>query len=307
MGMIYALKSLIKERTETYLNEPAAGIALGLLIGARSSIPRAILDDFQKTGLTHILAISGYNITLIINVFALLMGGAGRRPRFWVTCAMIGVFAVLTGLSASVVRASVMGVLAILAGYLGRKGAGLQMLLFSAFLMVAVNPLILLRDISFQLSFLSTMGLLVLLPLIENLFKSLPPVIAESLSVTLAATVFTTPVILMNFERFSIISPIANVIFLPLIPMIMFASFLLFIGSLVFAPAAYFFGAISWFLIELLVSGVRLTAEIPFAMIELSGFGAVMMIVWYGMIYAMIRFFRKSKWGQGAFPRPVRF
>lgn len=304
---IYWLKSLIKGRIETYLNEPAAGIALGLLIGARSSIPQEILDDFQMTGLTHILAISGYNITLIINVFALLMGGAGRRPRFWVTCAMIAVFAVLTGLSASVVRASVMGVLAILAGYVGRKGAGLQMLMFSGFLMVVVNPLILLRDISFQLSFLSTMGLLVLLPLIENLFKKLPPLISESLAVTLAATVFTTPIVLLNFERFSLISPFANVIFLPLIPMIMFMSFLAFCGSLIFAPLAYFFASVSWFLIEILLNGVRFVAEIPFAMLEIGGFTAPFFFAYYGLLFALIRLFRKSKLEPAGLTRPSQF
>ncbi len=306
-GAIYWLKSLIKGRIETYLNEPAAGIALGLLIGARSSIPQEILDDFQMTGLTHILAISGYNITLIINVFALLMGGAGRRPRFWVTCAMIGVFAVLTGLSASVVRASVMGVLAILAGYVGRKGSGLQMLMFSGFLMVAVNPLIMLRDISFQLSFLSTMGLLVLLPLIENLFKKLPPLISESLAVTLAATVFTTPVILINFERFSLISPIANVIFLPLIPMIMFMSFLTFCGSLLFAPIAYLFAAVSWLLIEILLTGVGFVAKIPFAMIDIGGFTAPLLFAYYGILFAVINFFRKSKSGPAGLSDPAQF
>jgi len=305
-GAIYWLKSLIKGRIETYLNEPAAGIALGLLIGARSSIPQTILDDFQMTGLTHILAISGYNITLIINVFAMLMGRAGRRPRFWVTCAMIGVFAVLTGLSASVVRASVMGVLAILAVYVGRKGAGLQMLMFSGFLMVAANPLILLRDISFQLSFLSTLGLLVLLPLIENFFKRLPPLISESLAVTLAATVFTTPVVLLNFERFSLISPLANVIFLPLIPMIMFMSFLAFCGSLIFAPIAYLFAAAAWFLIEILLSGVGFTAKIPFAMIEIGGFTALFLFAYYGILFAVISFFRKSKSEPAGFPGPVQ-
>lgn len=305
-GGIYFLKALIKEKIETFLGEPAAGIALGLLIGARASIPREILDDFQQTGLTHILAISGYNITLIINVFALIMGGAGRRSRFWVTFLMIFCFAVLTGLSASVVRASIMGGLAVFAAYLGRKGSGLQMLLFSGFLMVAANPLILLRDISFQLSFLSTAGLLILLPLMEDKFAGLPPVIGESLSVTLAVTVFTTPIILMNFARFSLVSPFANVLFLPLIPLIMTMSFAVFVFSMLFVPIAQLFGAAAWLLIEILLTGVGAVAKIPFAGVEVGGFGPFMAAAYYAILFLTIRRFRRSRSARNGVVRSVR-
>lgn len=294
-GLIYLLKNQIKSRAEMFVKEPGASIVIGLLIGARASIPQNILDDFQKTGLTHILAISGYNITLIINIFALIMSKSGRRSRFWITVCMIGVFAVLTGLSASVVRASIMGVLVILATYLGRKGGGLQLLLLSGMLMVMSNPMILIRDISFQLSFLSTAGLLVLLPLIEEYFNKLPPFIAESLSVTLAATVFTTPIILLNFGKFSIVSPFANVLFLPLIPMIMFVSFLMIAASLIFAPLSQLFAAICFLLTTVLLEGVAFTAKIPFAMIEAGDFNIIMFVLYYVALYLVIRFFRKSR------------
>ncbi len=294
-GIIYFLKGQIKERAEALLKEPGASIVIGLLIGARASIPENILDDFQKTGLTHILAISGYNITLIINIFALLMSGSGRRSRFWFTSSMIGVFAVLTGLSASVVRASIMGVLVILATYLGRKGGGMQLLIVSGFLMVMFNPMILIRDISFQLSFLSTAGLLVLLPLIEDSFKKLPPFISESLAVTLAATVFTTPVILLNFGRFSLVSPFANVLFLPLIPMIMLVSFLVIVVSLFFIPLAQLFASICFLLTTLLLEGVAFTAKMPFAMVEAGGFNVGMFVLYYVALFVLISFFRKSK------------
>ncbi len=294
-GLIYYLKDQIKNRAEAFVKEPGASIVIGLLIGARASIPQNILDDFQRTGLTHILAISGYNITLIINIFALIMSKSGRRSRFWITTFMIGVFAVLTGLSASVVRASIMGILVILATYMGRKGGGLQLLLLSGMLMVMSNPMILLRDISFQLSFLSTAGLLILLPLIEKYFKNLPPFIAESLSVTLTATVFTTPIILLNFGKFSIVSPFANVLFLPLIPMIMLVSFMVIVASLIFTPLAQLFAAVCFLLTTILLDGVSYTAKIPFAMLESGGFNLVMFFMYYFLLFLLIRFFRKSR------------
>ncbi len=294
-GLIYFLKDQIKTRAEIFVKEPGASIVIGLLIGARASIPQNILDDFQKTGLTHILAISGYNITLIINIFALLMSKSNRCSRFWITSSMIGVFAVLTGLSASVVRASIMGILVILATYLGRKGGGMQLLLLSGMLMVMFNPMILIRDISFQLSFLSTVGLLVLQPLIEGYFKKLPFFISESLSVTLAATVFTTPIILLNFGKFSFVSPLANVLFLPLIPMIMLVSFMVIVASLIFAPLAQLFAAICFLLTTILLEGVSYTAKIPFAMIEAGGFNLTMFVLYYSVLFLLIRFFRKSR------------
>lgn len=306
-AVIYWLKENIKSRVEALMPAPGASIAIGLLIGARASIPQNILDDFQKTGLTHILAISGYNITLIINIFALILKSRGRRFRFWTTCLAIGVFAVLTGLSASVVRASLMGAFVVLSFYVGRKSDGLQMLLLSGFFMVAVNPAILLRDISFQLSFLSTLGLLLFLPVIEDYFNRLPKFIGEGLAVTLAATFFTTPVILYNFDRLSLISPLANVIFLPLIPLIMLSSFCAVIVSILFSPMAYLISGITWIFLFLLVEGVGIIARIPFAMVEIPGFSWWMVFVYYGILLFVIRSFRKSRSGQGGFSCRFQF
>jgi competence protein ComEC len=201
----------------------------------------------------------------------------------------------LTGLSASVVRASVMGCLVIFALFQGRKSDGLQMLLVSGFLMVLLNPMILLGDVSFQLSFLSTLGLLVLLPLWEDFFNRLPPIISESLAVTLAATVFTLPIVLYNFGRFSLISPLANIIFLPLIPLIMVTSFFALIGSIIFYPLSILFVGVCTVFLFLLIEGVGLIAELPFAMVEIPLFSEWMMLIYFMILWWIINFFRKSR------------
>lgn len=296
---VFFIKNTVQERVDIIFEAPGSSIVLGLLLGMRSSIPREILDNFQTSGLTHILAISGYNITLIITVFGLILKGYGRRFRFVGMVLAIAIFAMLTGLSASVVRASIMGGLMVFSLFAGRKSDGVQMLLFSGFFMVLFNPRILTMDVSFQLSFMSTLGLLILLPLWESYFKKLPAIISESLAVTLAATVFTTPIILYHFGRFSIISPIANIIFLPLIPLIMFGSFVAIISSFLFLPFTIIFVGICWFFIFLLVEGVNLVAKIPFALIEIQGFNEYAFFLYYFFLWLII-LFRKSRSGQAS-------
>lgn len=295
LGPAFLLKGFIREKVERLFSEPSASLVLGLLLGVRSSIPQNVLDNFQTTGLTHILAISGYNITLIITIFALILKGGGRKLQFIITVAGIILFAILTGMSASVIRASVMGVIMVFALRVGRKSNGLQSLLLSVFLMVMVNPKILMMDISFQLSFMSTLGLLILLPLVEDWSKKLPAIVGEGLVVTLSATFFTLPITLLNFHAFSIISPLANVLFLPLIPLIMFSSFLSIIFDLVVPGLGQILGAVTWLGSFLLIEGVGFMAKIPFALMDVGGFGWIMFIFYYFALGMLITFFRKAK------------
>lgn len=271
-SLIFALKSAVRNRIEMLFDEPGASIVLGLLLGMRSSIPQSMLDAFQRSGLTHILAISGYNITLLITIVGLLLHSFGRRVRFVMIWIAIGFFAVLTGLSASVVRASIMGALTVFTLSQGRKTDGILILLLSGFFMVLMSPKILVWDVSFQLSFVSTLGLMTLMPIFDLYGKRLPPVVRESLLVTLAATVFTAPIVLYHFGTFSLISPFANVLFLPLIPLIMFFSFLALMSSLVFGPLAIVWMGICWVLLFLLIEGVRIVASVPFAFVKIPAF-----------------------------------
>ncbi|MBD3328129.1 DUF4131 domain-containing protein [Candidatus Peregrinibacteria bacterium] len=292
---IFSLKRIIQNNIEALFGEPESGIILGLLIGYRASIPESMLVDFQRTGLTHILAISGYNITLLINVLNALICFIGRRWRLFFILLAIVFFAVITGLSASVVRASIMGGMTVIALNLGRKGEALQTLLFSAFFMILHNPKILVWDISFQLSFVSTLGLLLLLPIFEKLFSRWPKWIRENLLVTISATIFTMPIVLFNFGAISIISPLANVMFLPLIPLIMLASFFSLVAYVLYLPLYIIFMAVSWLLLFFLIDGVKLFAKFPYTYIENINFNWIHFIFFYFAVGIFIYVFRKSK------------
>ncbi len=277
---IFALKSHMIERINRLYSEPSASLAAGILIGQRRAIPQDILDNFNTAGLTHVLAISGYNVSMMIMVFGYLFQNAARRSRYLWMFFGVMVLVVFTGFSASVLRAAWMGSIALVAQALGRKGSALHLLLVSGVIMVLMSPRMILVDLSFQLSFLSTLGILVFMPKIEAFEAKLvarsgfgwvakiPAFMREGFCVTLAAQVFTIPLLFYQFGRFSLIAPVANIFVLPLIPWIMLFSFCGLMISFVFFPLGQLLSFIAYVLITLMLLFVDFFAHVPFAALQ---------------------------------------
>ena len=267
---------------------PAAALVEGVLVGEQKGLGDDVAADFSVAGLTHILAISGYNITLVINIMALLLKTGGRRLRFYITLLALFVFAAITGFSASVIRASLMGGFVTMALFAGRRADSVNVLLFSALMMVFFNPLIVFYDVSFQLSFLSTLGLILMSPLWKKVARYLPPLIGEDLAVTLSAQIFTTPIILYNFSQLSLVAPVTNIIFLPLIPLIMASGFLAVVLFLLMPlfPVYLIVSTLCWLLCRLLLDGVHLFASLPLASIKIINFDLWWLCFYYAFLLA---------------------
>ncbi len=290
--VFFTFKNAFLGRINSLLPEPSAGIVAGLLLGYRRSIPENVLDDLGKVGLTHILAISGYNITLLINFFALAVS---RLPKFWqflITVVAIVFFTLFTGMSPSVIRASLMGILMVMARFFERKSNVYISLMLSAVLMVLFSPRILNFDLSFQLSFAATLGLIVAMPYFEKIGQNLPALLKDTLLVTLSAQLFTLPLIIGTFSQFSIIAPLANIFVLPLIPLIMATSFALILISYLIPVLTLFAKGVVWFLISLMLWIVDLLAKIPFAMVEVPGLTE---LFWCFYLALMFILFHKPK------------
>jgi len=213
------------------LPEPQAALLTGILLGVETGIPADLMDDFAATGATHIIAISGFNITIISGIFAAAARRLfGERRAVWVAIAGVTVYTIFVGASAAVVRAAIMGVLYLVALHLGRETWAPVSLATAGFLMTLLNPYTL-WDVGFQLSFAATVGLVLYTQPLEQAFEQalarftsveraqkIVGLISEALLVTMAAQLTTTPLLLAHFGRLSLVTLLTNLFILPAQP-----------------------------------------------------------------------------------------
>ncbi len=261
------LKEKFSKKIAGFLEEPENSLALGILIGAKKSLPADVMENFNITGTSHIVALSGFNITIIVVALGFLAWVAGRKASFWISVLIIAGFVVITGGSASVIRAGIMGGLLLLGFQAGRLYSVLPALLFAAAIMLAINPKILYWDVGFQLSFAATLGLVIFMPTLEKLTQKWPKLWgAKSIFfATIVATVSTLPLVLFYFGRLSLVSLLANLLILPVVPMAMLFGFLIVLPF--FAPG---FALIAGWLLAYIIWVAQLLASVPFSSIDIK-------------------------------------
>ncbi len=257
------------------LPEPHASLLSAMLVGVRSGLPGPLRDDFVNSGLIHVVAISGFNITLIALAVRRLAGWAVGRYGVALAALLLPLYAVLAGGEPSVVRATLMGELLLLSWIAGRDADVLTSLGLAGAAMVLVQPDAL-GDAGFQLSFAGTLGLVVLSPPLANFFRErvrLPRLGAEVLAGTLAASVMVTPIIAHTFERFQVVAVPANLLALLAAPWIMATGAPLAIWSAAAWPAAETVAWAAWLPLEYLIRAAQLAAAVPGASLPVLGFG----------------------------------
>ena len=260
------------------LPEPEAGLAAGILIGLRDRVDRDLAAAFTTAGVSHVVAISGWNIAIVAAAVAAVAGRMGRRRRSVVTMAAIVAYVVFAGASASVVRAGAMAAVVLLARESGRAGRAAAALGWAVMLLLVMDPG-LVADAGFQLSALATAGLIAwatpATDVIERLGRGrVPHWLAESLGVSLAAQVATLPVILVAFGRLAILAPAVNLVIVPLVAPAMAAGLVAMLGgALALAGGPPMVAAIlavpGWISLRLMVAIVDTAAAIPFASVTL--------------------------------------
>ena len=226
---IFIVKNKFQNAINLSVSEPNAAFINGILLGTRQNIPDDLKDAFSKTGTTHILAISGYNIMIISEAILLgLVWFFRRRIAFWISVVVIILFVILTGASASVVRAAVMGLLLSFAHGYGRLYDQKNSIILAGAVMIYHNPLTLVFDIGFQLSFAAVLGLIYLYPWLESRSYKISKLggMKELILMTLSAQIAVAPLLIYYFGNFSLISLPANILILPFIPAAMLAGFI---------------------------------------------------------------------------------
>ncbi len=284
LGALFRFKQRFLHNIESVVQEPEAGLSAGLLLGVRQSLPQELEAVFRTSGITHIVVLSGYNIMLVvIFVTYVLSFLLPQKMRLIFGLIAIALFACMVGLSATVLRASIMAGLILVAQFLGRTYAVLRALAVCGCLMLAFNPYLLVFDVGFQLSFVATLGLILLAPHLHSYARFLPEALGlrEFFTATLATQIFVLPILLYQIGQFSVVSVIVNLLVLPMVPLAMFLTFttgmLGFIAVPLAEACAYLAYASLWYIIAV----ARFFAGLPFASFTFPPFPFVFVVAAY--------------------------
>lgn len=224
VATLLSVKRVVVARLGQIVPEPHASFLAGLLFGGSSSLSRDLKDDFSKTGTSHVLAASGFNVSLFSMVFLTWITHSflGRRRGAYLTAALLVAYVCVAGATAAVVRAGIMGLLVLVGFVVRRKPSILNVTLLALAAMLLWNPL-LLSDVGFQLSFVATAAMLGASGAIEKRCVFVPEAfeLRASFAGSLAAIVFTLPIMLWHFGTVSPWSPVVNLLVLPIVPMLM--------------------------------------------------------------------------------------
>ncbi|MCS7039839.1 MAG: ComEC/Rec2 family competence protein, partial [Anaerolineae bacterium] len=295
LALLYRVRARGSAVLNAVLPEPYAALANGMILGIESGIPRELYNQFNLTGTSHVIVISGSNIALVSGIL-LATTRRLRRPRLAAILTLVGIvfYTLLVGADAAVTRAALMGGLAVMAVALGRQSAALLSLFLAGLVMLAIHPLTL-WDVGFQLSFTATLGLVLFSrPLRErweaHVGNHLPRlannIMAEGLLVTMAAQITTLPLIVSYFGRLSLIAFLANLLILPVQPLILTGGGLAMLTGFLALPLAQVLAWIPRAGLWWTVLVVEQTARVPFGSVVVGAWGrslAVLVFVGLGL------------------------
>ena len=290
LAKLFELKRAFLERTSRIIREPEESLLGGLLVGAKQSLGKELLDDFRKVGIIHIVVLSGYNITIIADFIGRTLSFLPRLYAVGFSSLSIIFFAMLVGGGATVIRATIMALLVILARHIGRVYDVTTALLLAGFLMLLHNPKILVFDPSFQLSFLATIGLIYFSPVIEKYIYFVPKKLGfrDIALSTVATQIFITPFLLYMTGTFSLSALPVNLLVLFVIPITMLFGFITgiigFLSTMVSVP----FGYITSFFLSYIIFVVEKFASLPLSSYVLESVSLLLVFVFYIFYAALI-------------------
>ena len=293
-------KQKLRESIRKNYSPPQSLILEGTVLGDSGVMPQDLKNKLNITGLRHIIAVSGTHIIILgaILMSFLLALGLWRGQAFYISVIFIWLYIVITGFPASGVRAVIMASVFLLAQNLGRQKIATRAIVMAAALMVAFNPLLLLYDVGFQLSFLASMGIIFLNPFFNSLFKIFKNNKAENLlnivSTTFSAQIFTLPIMVYNFGNISLVSPITNLLVLPIVSWLMIFGFL----SSMLGTVSQFLGWIisipCWILLTYFVKVIDVFSQ-PWAMKTIKNVHWIWVAISYFILTIIVRWLNKTR------------
>ena len=294
---LFSFKEKFLEKISFSIREPESLLLGGLILGEKASFSDELRQKFIDTGTIHIVALSGYNITIIaewiMSVFSWF-----TFLSFYLAISVgvlaIILFVLMTGGASTAVRAGIMAVLVLIARATGRTYDIGRALILTAVIMIAINPMILRYDVSFQLSFIATIAVIYLSPKLEKYFQWVTKSfgLRDIITVTCAAYIFVLPFILYKMGNLSFVAIPANILILPFIPFTMALGFLTgFVGLFSYILAVPI-GFLSYIFLHYELGIINILSSIPFASFIIPNFPLILVILIY--VYFIYRLFGSS-------------
>ncbi|NLT73018.1 MAG: DNA internalization-related competence protein ComEC/Rec2 [Chloroflexi bacterium] len=297
---ISRMRARLRETIELIMPHPEAGLLEGIMLGTDHSLPAELEEAFRTAGLTHIVVISGYNVSILLQAWFL---GSRQMMHRWAGLiagiAMLSVFVLLVGPSPPVMRAAIMSGMSVFALLMGRRDWAPASLAFSALLMTAANPL-LIHSVSFQLSITATLSLIVLQPRLaawlDRLLKGagssaeghLASILVESVVATCAAQLTTLPLAWAHFGQVSLLAVLANALVLPVQSLILVPGAIAVVLGTVAPVLGRALGYALWLPLRWTITVARTVQAIPWASLAVPHLPPVGAWALYGLLLLWI-------------------
>lgn len=290
------IKSAFMDRIGRLIPEPQASLVGGLLLGEKGALPKDVVDDFKRSGLTHILVLSGSNVTVVaeslLKIFAIFPRAVGQS----LGASSIVLFAIMTGASATTVRATLMALIGLLAQATARKYDVVRALIIAASVMLMQNPRILVFDISFQLSFLATIAVIFVSPVVKERLTFIPEKFGmrEIMSMTISTQLFTLPFIFYKMGEISIIALVPNLLVLPIVSLAMLGGFIAGTLGFVWMPLALPAALATKLMLSYMLTITHFFSSFPLATIQASISVPLLVLSYFFLVLGLIFLRRKE-------------
>jgi competence protein ComEC len=292
-------KHKLREVLFLHLSPPESIILGALVLGDQSRLTQDMKDLLNKTGLRHIIAISGQHVVILTAMLIALLLGAGlwRKQAILFSAILMVLFIVLSGAEASAVRAGIMGSILFLGQYVGRVQNSFRLLVFAATLMLMQNPLLLFYDVGFQLSCLAVLGIIISFGFFKKVLEKVPPVfgIRDILAMNFSAQVLTLPILIYNFGYVSLAGVLTNILVLPIVPIFIGVGFVFLLGGAVSSFLATILSFPTFFLLAYFNVIMEFFAKLPFASLTIENLSPVWLLFVYVPLFFLLRRFKSEQ------------
>ena len=293
------LREKLSESIDAFLSPPQSALLAGIMLGDTDGFSKEFKQKLNRSGTRHITAVSGMNVMILAEMIIGLgiILGMWRGQAFYFALAVIVAYIIMVDAPPSAIRAGIMGCIVLFAEKIGRLSQAQRLLVIAATIMLAFNPLLFKFDIGFQLSFLATFGIAKLYQWFYEKFSWIPNWLQmrSVTAMTFPAVIFTAPIIAYNFGQLSLIGLFANILIVPIIPLIFSFGFFAGIFAIIFEPLGQAVFSPVWLLLTYVYQIIEKSSALPLAAIEVESFPWYFVVLYFVLLWWGIKKFKLER------------